>query len=103
MRVKECVSEDVRLMMSSPLTDRSGITAYLIGRQPTAFGLWSCLLRGCITLRCGPRDIGVVTRSPRESFTEIRAAASRILPTARARRRFYYRYTLIWDRPVKDS
>ena len=52
-------------------------------------------------LRRETRDIGVVTRSPRESFTEIRAAASRILPTARARRRFYYRYTLIWDRSME--
>ena len=69
--------------------------------------LWDWLLSAlaALPLRVGgslrrqTRDIGVVTRSPRESFTEIRAAASRILPTARARRRFYYRYTLIWDRP----
>ena len=58
-------------------------------------------LRVVGALRRETRDIGVVTRSPRESFTEIRAAASRILPTARARRRFYYRYTLIWDRPME--
>ena len=47
------------------------------------------------------RDIGAVTRPPRESLAEIRAAASRILPEARIRRRFYYRYTLMWDRPVE--
>ena len=47
------------------------------------------------------RDIGAVTRPPRESLAEIRAAASRILPEARIRRRFYYRYTLMWDRPMK--
>ena len=58
-------------------------------------------LRVVGSLRRETRDIGVVTRSPRESFTEIRAAASRLLPTARARRRFYYRYTLIWDRPME--
>ena len=58
-------------------------------------------LRVVGALRRETRDIGVVTRSPRESFTEIRAAASRILPTARARRRFYYRYTLIWDRSME--
>lgn len=48
-------------------------------------------------------DIGVVTSAPRESFGEIRAAASQILPGARSRRRFYYRYTLVWDRSAKDS
>ena len=48
-------------------------------------------------------DIGVVTSAPRESLDEIRAAATRSLPGARVRRRFYYRYTLVWDRPVKDS
>ena len=46
-------------------------------------------------------DIGVVTRPPRQTLAEIRAAASRILPEARIRRRFYYRYTLIWDRPTE--
>jgi len=45
------------------------------------------------------RDIGVVTTRARESLGEIRAAASRILPGARVRRRFYYRYSLVWDRP----
>ena len=45
------------------------------------------------------RDIGVVTTRARESLGEIRAAASRILPGARLRRRFYYRYSLVWDRP----
>ncbi|WP_167146301.1 class I SAM-dependent methyltransferase [Actinomyces sp. ZJ308] len=46
------------------------------------------------------RDIGVATATPRESFGEIRDTASRMLPGARIRRRFYYRYTLIWDRPA---
>ena len=45
------------------------------------------------------RDIGVATTRARESLGEIRAAASRILPGARLRRRFYYRYSLVWDRP----
>ena len=45
------------------------------------------------------RDIGVRTARPRESLRQIRAAARRLLPGARVRRRFYYRYTLVWDRP----
>ena len=58
-------------------------------------------LRVVGTLRRETPDIGVVTRPPRQTLAEIRAAASRILPEARIRRRFYYRYTLIWDRPAQ--
>ena len=54
-------------------------------------------------LRRESSDIGVVTRVPRESLSEIRRAAVRLLPGARTRRRFYYRYTLIWDRPTEGS
>lgn len=45
------------------------------------------------------RDVGVLTAQARESLGEVRAASSRILPGARVRRRFYYRYSLVWDRP----
>lgn len=45
------------------------------------------------------RDVGVRTARPRESLRQIRTAARRLLPGARVRRRFYYRYTLVWDRP----
>ena len=58
-------------------------------------------LRVVGTLRRETPDIGVVTRVPRESLAEIRRAAVRLLPGARTRRRFYYRYTLIWDRPAQ--
>ena len=51
-------------------------------------------------LRRESSDIGVVTRVPRESLVEIRAAVDRMLPGARIRRCFYYRYTLIWDCPT---
>ena len=60
-------------------------------------------LRMVGALRRERPDIGVVTRVPRESLAEIRRAAVRLLPGARTRRRFYYRYTLIWDRPTEDS
>ena len=58
-------------------------------------------LRVVGTLRRETPDIGVVTRPPRQTLAEIRAAASRRLPGARIRRCFYYRYTLIWDRPAQ--
>ena len=59
-------------------------------------------LRVVGTLRRETPDIGVVTRPPRQTLAEIRAAASRMLPGATIRRRFYYRYTLIWDRPAQE-
>ncbi|WP_232023224.1 class I SAM-dependent methyltransferase [Actinomyces viscosus] len=59
-------------------------------------------LRVIGALRRETRDVGVVTAPPRESLGEIRAAASRVLPGARVRRRFYYRYTLVWERPTAD-
>ena len=58
-------------------------------------------LRVVGTLRRETPDIGVVTRPPRQTLAEIRAAASRMLPGATIRQRFYYRYTLIWDRPAQ--
>ena len=72
-------------------------------------GLWDWVLSALAVLplrmigalRRERSDIGVVTRPPRESLAEIRAAASRMLPEARIRRRFYYRYTLIWDRQTE--
>ena len=45
------------------------------------------------------RDIGVPVAPPRESLREIRAAAARVLPGCRLRRRMYWRYRLTWDRP----
>jgi SAM-dependent methyltransferase len=35
----------------------------------------------------------------RESYGEVRAAAKRILPGVKYRRRLYWRYTLVWRRP----
>lgn len=45
-------------------------------------------------------EVGVAVTDPAESFAEVRAAARELLPAARARRRFYYRYTLTWARPT---
>ncbi|HLT83996.1 MAG TPA: methyltransferase domain-containing protein, partial [Phototrophicaceae bacterium] len=44
-------------------------------------------------------DVGVAMTDPVTSLAEIRAAAEEVLPGARARRRLYYRYSLVWDRP----
>ncbi|WP_366180014.1 methyltransferase [Actinomyces timonensis] len=49
------------------------------------------------------RDIDVPVVQPRESLAEIRRVAARVLPGSRVRRRFYYRYTLTWERPGGGS
>lgn len=45
----------------------------------------------------------MTTARPGESLTEIRRAAAAILPRSRARRRFYYRYTLTWTKPAPTA
>lgn len=53
-------------------------------------------------LHGGMQDIGVRIAEPKESIGEIRQVAQEVLPGAVVRRRFYYRYSLSWDKP-KDS
>lgn len=42
------------------------------------------------------RNIGVAVADPRESLSEIRQTADKVLPGARIRRGLYYRYRLRW-------
>ncbi|KRF04860.1 hypothetical protein ASG89_21425 [Paenibacillus sp. Soil766] len=39
--------------------------------------------------------------APKETIREIRHMAQEILPGAKVRRRFYYRYSLSWDKPLE--
>ncbi len=50
-------------------------------------------------LHGGMQDIGVRIAEPKESLSEIRRAAQELLPGVKLRRRFYYRYSLSWDKP----
>jgi SAM-dependent methyltransferase len=43
---------------------------------------------------------GSPSAEPRESYREIREAAARILPGSVFRRRMYWRYSLVWQRPL---
>lgn len=43
---------------------------------------------------------GMTTEQPRESLADIRRAAAMVLPGSRIHRRFYYRYTLDWTKPL---
>lgn len=50
----------------------------------------------------GVREIGVRLAAPQQSLRDIRQAAQEVLPGAKIRRRFYYRYLLSWDKPPSD-
>ena len=63
-------------------------------------GLSVVPVRAASCLHRETRDIGVRTAAPQQSLRQIRAAAARVLPGCRARRRFCYRYPLVWDRPA---
>lgn len=53
-----------------------------------------------LVLRRGHTAVDAPIRDPEETFAEIRAAAARIVPGARLRRRLLFRYTLTWTRPA---
>ena len=42
---------------------------------------------------------GAPQRDPRESLSDIRRAVASVLPGARVRRRLYWRYSVVWERP----
>jgi 2-polyprenyl-3-methyl-5-hydroxy-6-metoxy-1,4-benzoquinol methylase len=43
---------------------------------------------------------GVRIAAPQESLSEIRKTALEVLPGAIIRRRFYFRYLIVWDKPL---
>jgi SAM-dependent methyltransferase len=47
-----------------------------------------------------PYDSGLSMRAPQDSLAEIAAAARQLTPGARIRRRVFWRYTLVWRRPL---
>lgn len=49
----------------------------------------------------GVQEIGVRLAEPKESLNEIRRVAHEVLPGANVRRRFYYRYSLTWNKPME--
>jgi 2-polyprenyl-3-methyl-5-hydroxy-6-metoxy-1,4-benzoquinol methylase len=51
-------------------------------------------------VRRGWYDHGAPMLDPRESWGEVRRAAKAALPGSRYRRRLYWRYTLVWNRPL---
>jgi 2-polyprenyl-3-methyl-5-hydroxy-6-metoxy-1,4-benzoquinol methylase len=53
--------------------------------------------------RRGWHDHGSHRENPRNSWAETRAIAERILPGVQYRRRFYWRYSLVWERPIATS
>jgi SAM-dependent methyltransferase len=45
---------------------------------------------------------GAPTADPRETYSDIRSLAQHLLPGARFRRHAYWRYSLVWERPLDD-
>ncbi|RJF40213.1 hypothetical protein D4740_12375 [Actinomyces sp. 2119] len=70
---------------------------------------WALDLLGVVPIRCASLwyhetpDIDVPTAPARESLRHIGATARRTLPGARVRRRFYWRYSIVWDRPDRQQ
>lgn len=52
---------------------------------------------------CEPHDAGMPARPAETSWTEITAAARELVPGARLRRHFFWRYSLLWHRPVPSQ
>lgn len=48
----------------------------------------------------GWHEHGAPKRDPRDSFRQVRAAVSELLPGAQFRRRLYWRYSVVWTRPI---
>lgn len=48
----------------------------------------------------GMQDAGVRIADPEQSLSEIRAVAHEVIPGASIRRRFYYRYLMLWEKPM---
>ena len=44
-------------------------------------------------------DHGAPMQDPKEAWADIRDASRRILPGSRWRRRLYWRYSIVWDKP----
>ncbi|AHH18291.1 putative methyltransferase [Nocardia nova SH22a] len=50
-----------------------------------------------------PDEMTAPTADPKETLQEIRAAAAEQLPGARIRRRLFWRYSLVYDKPLGDQ
>jgi SAM-dependent methyltransferase len=48
----------------------------------------------------GWHEHGAPKRDPRDTWSEVRAAVSAILPGAEFRRRLYWRYSAVWEKPA---
>jgi SAM-dependent methyltransferase len=55
----------------------------------------SWTIRRCV----GEAQLGAPIQDPKETLRDIRAAAQELLPGAVVRRRFFFRYSLLWKKP----
>jgi len=92
LKMSQVLAPGGRLLIVGLAADKS-IIDYVIS------GLVLIPIRVMDRMHGGMQDPGVRIAEPKESLTEIRRAAHEILPEAAIRRRFYYRYSLTWDKP----
>lgn len=64
-----------------------------------ALGALAFPVSNALVLVRGHTDVGAPLADPAETFEEVRAAAERLLPGCRVRRRLLFRYTIEWHRP----
>lgn len=74
-----------------------GLAANKSALDYIAAGLQVLPVRLADRMHGGMQEIGVRLAEPQESLAEIRQTARELLPGAKTRRRFYYRYTLTWE------
>jgi 2-polyprenyl-3-methyl-5-hydroxy-6-metoxy-1,4-benzoquinol methylase len=70
--------------------------------SPVDYAWAAVALPATWVLRCvrGQEEVGAPLREPAETLREIRAACEAILPGCRLRRRLFFRYSLVWRKPV---
>ena len=71
-----------------------------------AVGTWKAAQRTGSSLRDpGPNGppVTVPLRDPQVTLDEVRTEARRLMPEARLRRHLFYRYSLVWQRPITSS
>ncbi|NOV04829.1 class I SAM-dependent methyltransferase [Paenibacillus planticolens] len=94
LKMSQVLAHGGRLLIVGLAADKSFMD-YVIS------GLLVLPIRVMDRLHGGMQDPGVRIADPKESFTEIRQAVHEVLPGAIIRRRFYYRYLISWNKPMK--
>lgn len=92
LKMREVLAPGGRILIIGLAADKS-ILDFIFS------GLLFLPIRMMDRLHGGMQDIGVRLAEPKESIDEIRQVARGLLPGATIRRRFYFRYSIVWNKP----